>query len=58
MALELVPASKRLLGNDTPQGNVELLRLWVVPSKRIPNQVIPNRHGLVHHAFKMKWAYH
>ena len=30
IALELVPTSKRLLGNNTPQGNTELPRSWVV----------------------------
>ena len=56
--LELIPASKRLLSSDTPQGNTELLRAWAVPSKCIPNQVMINQYGLVYHAFKMKWTYH
>ena len=43
MALELVPASKRLLGSNTPQGNTKLPRTWVVPSKHIPEQVIIDR---------------
>ena len=36
MALELVPAFKRLLGNDIPQDNTELPRLRAAPSKRSP----------------------
>ena len=47
MALELVPASNRLLGSDTPQGNTELSRSWAAPSKYIPDQSMPNRRGLV-----------
>ena len=52
IALELVLASNRVLGKDTPQGNTELPRSWVVPSKYIPDQSMPNRHGLVWHAIK------
>ena len=33
MALELVLTSKRLLGSDIPQGNTELSRSQVAPSK-------------------------
>ena len=51
MALELIPASKRLLGNDTPQGNTELPKAWTIPSKHILDQVIIDRYGLVYHAF-------
>ena len=58
MGLELFPASKRLLGNNTPQGNTELLRSWAISRKCIPNRVIPDQYGLVYHASKMKWAYH
>ena len=36
MTLELVPASKRLLGSDILQGNTGLPRSWVVPGKHIP----------------------
>jgi len=56
MALELVPASKGLLDNGISQGNTELLRTWTVPSKRIPNQVIIDRCGLVYHASRTEWA--
>ena len=47
MALELVAASNRLLGSDTPQGNTELQRSQAIPSKYIPDQSLPNKHGLV-----------
>ena len=47
MALELVPASNRLLGSDTSQSNTELPRSRAVPSKYIPDQSMPNWHGLV-----------
>ena len=33
MALELVSASKRLLGSDTPQGNTQLPGTWAIPTK-------------------------
>ena len=33
VALGLVPASKRLLGSDTPQGNTEQPRSWAILSK-------------------------
>ena len=33
MALELVLTSKRLLGSDIPQGNTEVSRSQVAPSK-------------------------
>ena len=35
MALELVPSSKKLLGNNIPQGNTDLPRLRAVPGKYI-----------------------
>ena len=47
MALELIPASNRLLGSDTPQGNTELLRSRAILSKYIPDQSMANQHGLV-----------
>ena len=56
MALELVPASKGLLGSGIPQGNNELLRTWTSPSKCFPDQVIIDLCGLVYHASKMEWA--
>ena len=58
MALELIPASERLLGSDTPQGNTELLRAWAISSKNIPIQLIIDRYWLVYHAFETKWAYY
>ena len=36
MTLELVPASKRLLDSDIPQGNTRLPRSWVVLGKYSP----------------------
>ena len=39
MALELVPASEMLLGNDIFQGNTELLRLWASPGKHSPRPI-------------------
>ena len=47
MALELVPASNRLLGSDTLQGNTVPPRSRAVLSKYIPDQSMPNQHGLV-----------
>ena len=47
IALELVLASNRLLDSNTSQGNTELLRSRIVPSKYIPDQSMPNRRGLV-----------
>ena len=35
MALELTPASKRLLDSDTPQGNTKLPRAWTASNKHI-----------------------
>ena len=43
VALELSSASKSSPGNDTPQGNTKLPRLWIVPSKGISKQVIMGR---------------
>ena len=43
VALELSSASKRSAGSDTPQGNIELLGMWAVPSKGISEQVIMGR---------------
>ena len=40
MALELISASKRSPGSDTPHGNTELPRTWAVLSKCTPEQVI------------------
>ena len=57
MALELVPAFKRLLGSDIPQGNTELPRTWVVPDKHVLGQVILDRYGLLYHASKTRWTY-
>ena len=56
MALELVPASKGLLGNSIPQSNTELPRTWIAPSKRIPDQVIIDWCRLVYHASRTEWA--
>ena len=47
MALELVLASNILLGSNTSQGNTELPRSRIVSSKYIPDQSMPNQHGLV-----------
>ena len=58
MALELVLASKGLLGSSIPQGNTELPRTWIVSSKHIPDHVIIDRCGLVYHASRMEWAYY
>jgi len=38
--MELIFASKRSPGNNTPQGNTKLLGMWVVPSECIPEQAI------------------
>ena len=47
MVLELVPTSNRLLDSDTPQGNTKLPRSRAISSKYIPDQSMPNWHGLV-----------
>ena len=44
MALELVPASKRLLGIDIPQGNTELRGHGLPLVSTTPNQSIHDRH--------------
>ena len=49
MALELTSASKRLLGNDTPQGNTKLSRAWTALNKHITDQDIIDRYGIVYH---------
>ena len=43
VALELISASKRLLGSDTPQGNTEPLGRYVVLGIRNPEQTINGR---------------
>ena len=58
MASELVPASKRLLGNDIPQGNTRLPRTQVVLSKHIPDQVKVDRQGLTSDTFKTRWTHY
>ena len=58
MALELDPASKRLLGNDIPQGNIGLPRTQAVLSKHIPDQVIIDWHGLAFDMFKTRWTHY
>ena len=40
MALELISASKRLPGSNTPQGNTELPRMQIVLSECSPEQAI------------------
>ena len=47
--LELTSASKRLLGNDTPQDNTKLSRAWTASNKHIPDQDIIYRYGIVYH---------
>ena len=54
MASKLVPTSKRLLDNDTPQGNTRLPRTQVALGKHIPNQVKVNRLGLALDTFKTR----
>ena len=49
MALKLTSASKRLLGNDTPQGNTKLSRAWTVSNKHILDQDIIDWYGIVYH---------
>ena len=39
MALELVLASKRLLGSNIPQGNTKLPRSWVAPGQYSPRPI-------------------
>ena len=39
MALELVLASRRLLGSDIPQGNNELPRSWAALGKYSPRPI-------------------
>ena len=50
----LVLASKRLVGSDTSQSNIELPRSWADSSKCIPDQVIPDWYELVYHVSKTK----
>ena len=58
MALELVPASKRLLGSDIPQGNTELPRSRAATSKYSP----PTNPYMISMSLSnlrsMEWAYH
>ena len=58
MASELVPASKRLLGNDIPQGNTRLPRTQAVLSKHIPDQVKIYQLGLASDMFKTRWTHY
>ena len=58
MALELVPASKRLLGSDIPQGTIRPLRMLAFPSKNATVQVVVDQQGLASHMFKTRWAHH
>ena len=43
VALELISASKRLLGSDTPKGNTKPLGRYVVLGIRNPEQTINGR---------------
>ena len=43
VALELISAAKRSPSSYTPKGNTEPPRRYVVPSKRIPEQIINGR---------------
>ena len=58
MALEMVPASKRMFGSDTPQGNTGMLRTLDVLGNCTLDQVILNRYGLVYDMFRTRWADH
>ena len=56
MALELVPTSKRLLGNGIPQGNIRLSRIQAVPNKHTLDQVNVDRLVLASGMLKTRWA--
>ena len=58
IALELVPASKRMFSNDTPQGNTGTSRTLDVLCNYIPNQVKLDWHGLVSDMFRTRWTYY
>ena len=54
MASKLVPTSKRLLNNDTSQGNTRLPRTQAALGKHIPDQVKVDRLGLAPNMFKTR----
>ena len=56
LALELIPASKRMFGSDTPHGNTRMPRTLDVLGNYIPDQVILDWHGLVSDMFRTRWT--
>ena len=56
MALELVPASKKMFGSDIPQGNIGMPRTLDVLDNYTPDPVILDRHKLVSDMFETIWT--